>query len=334
MNFIKKKKYCITIKMNWIVDWKKHIEDLENGGRRNLDERRCFNRFLSGGSDNEHYLFLVQAMEGGGWFPNWMNYINIFKASESITIMNKLKKNMKVFCNAMEKNKLFPRKKFFRLLKISDELCKNKDMKMLHDHPEQTGMVIEALRVKSKESKVSYMRRVIKWAWENKWTIFTLSTILFLGYILWCYFTAGTGCWLATSIFSKLGISNVVKEKVLKLGVQTGKNIISKPLGKHGFVVLENIGKATHPVLKYAKKGVEGSIDLRQILRSGGIACNINNFFLNVLHNFLVNHEEKYEKTNAWYQYVCENYDINAENTFCDNEHLKLFANVLFKVKK
>ena len=363
--------------MKWIEEWKRHIEDSENGNR-NLEERRCLNRFLSGGSTNKHYLFLVEAMEGGGWMPKWISRMNIFKVSESISLMEKLQKNMEAFCNAMEKNKLFPKKKFLKVLEISDELCNNQDMRSLQDNPGETEKVIEALKIKTKESKMLYMRRVMKWAWKNRWTVFKISTILFLAYLLWCWFTAGTGCWLASAIFSKVsGAVNWYKggNQILKIGLKS--DIVSKPVGKHGFVVLEKIGKASQPILKYAKKGIEGSIDLSvksndlekfkilkrikelndiytyplefskraginskikalkkayDLLNGGG---TINNFFLKVLHNFLENHDaSKFENTNAWYQYVCENYDVEADNSSCDNEHLKSFANVLFQIKK
>ena len=176
--------------MTRVAKWKQHILDLEaRQGSKNLTERRCLNRFLNGGGDTEQYNMLIRALKAGGWTPQWISRMNIFKTSESIGLMRTVQQQMKEFCDALESNKkTFPEKKLKQLLNTSEKLCKSEDMKALRENPEETGRLLNELQVKENESRMSYMARAARWAWRNKWGIFMVSTILFLAYLLWCWF--------------------------------------------------------------------------------------------------------------------------------------------------
>ena len=87
--------------MTTVAAWKQHIRNLErqSGGKRHLKERRCLNRYLNGGGKTEEYRMLMRALTAGGWVPNWVSRMNIFKASEAIGLMKEVQTKMKTFCD-------------------------------------------------------------------------------------------------------------------------------------------------------------------------------------------------------------------------------------------
>ena len=345
-----------------IAKWKQHILDLETQqGCKNLTERRCLNRFLNGGGDTEQYMMFMRALKAGGWMPEWISQMNIFKTSESVKLMGVMQEEMKNFCDALESSKSFPDNTFAQLLNTSEKLCQSEDMQALRDNPEETERMINELQVKENESRMSYMTRVSKWAWRNKWSIFKVSTVLFLAYLLWCWFTAGIGCWLATSLFSIVGyeggketVKEVVKkatEKASDEAVEYGKKASGQAAkeaakqavqkwsaygGKYGItkkVVKEYAKKASK---KAAKKAAKNAARMYRYANTGAIRkgyANLafpdlrggagTNLFLQTMETFLDAHP-KYKRAEKWFVFwkKYQARNMHTNNNPCDNSQI------------
>lgn len=212
---------------NVVQEWKQSIHELESRqGRRNMKERRCVNRFLSGGGKTEEYRMLMSALTAGGWVPNWLSRMNIFKTSEAIGLMKEVQTKMKTFCNALESGQTFPHRKFQKALETSTKLCESAEMKAIRENPEEMGKMIQELEVRENESRSSYLTRAVKWAWRNKKKV---TVAVFAAYMIWCRYFGEKGCGPAKAIVEKISKHMPTREAAFERSIRERGPATVKP---------------------------------------------------------------------------------------------------------
>ena len=272
------------------------FEEAQNGSDKNLTERRLFNRYLTlnlkgGGNSNFKMLQEVARLEGGMKGGGWTDYLSkanmifnpiayaaekataytkeklsnvfLYKASESMELWKKLtEKAIPGFCKLLEtrlaSGGTFPVEAWAGLNLTLRRACENKDIQAVMANRDQTANLMQIFKkdAKGQGGKMGFFRRIWNCIRNNKMKIFSVSTILFIAYLAWCYFTAGIGCALAGQVFAA---GNWAKSA---LGLKTAAQAAAK---SGNFVILGD-----KPVLVFkevATMGVKGVLKLDKPLK-------------------------------------------------------------------
>ncbi len=326
--------------------WKHEIllSEAADQGQKHIDERRSFNRFLEGGS-NPHFEMLreVARLEGGGfadyftkgaskaasYISDTMTNTTLYQASLSMEAWKKLTATeIPGFCNLLERRLRngdpFPRDTWDVLSASLKRACANKDIRAALANRKETESLMNIFKgdARGASSKLGFFRRVWNWIRNNKMKIFSITTVLFVAYLTFCYFTAGIGCALAGKVFvagnsvkSYLGVNAVAQAAIKKGSV----GIIKPVAANNGFILLSEkaVGAIGKHTVQKASEGFVGSIDLLNLGTLGAGAKN--NIFYELVGTYAA--DTNLTHVSLWLLYMR---GIHSANTFCDLDYTEM----------
>lgn len=278
-------------------------------------------------SINIPYLAFKGASKAASYISDKMTNTTLYQASVSMEAWKKLTETeIPGFCRLLDKclrnGDDFPRDTWDVLSASLVRACGNKDITAALANRKETQSLMNIFKgdAKKESSKLGFFRRVWNWIRNNKMKIFSITTILFIAYLTFCYFTAGIGCALAGKIFmagntvkAYLGV-NTVAQAAVKQGSVIITGTVPAGVSKHGFFILSEkaagaIGKRV--LQKYATKTFTGSIVL------GGGAKN--NIFYELVGTYAADKKLKY--VSVWLLYMQK---LHPAKTFCDMDYKEM----------